>query len=231
MMKTIGQSLTTEERETRQLEKLKKIEKLARLRDSYAVYIMQHLRLILGNRESQEVGFASVEEAYTPATEEVDGERVYLHRAAQMFWAGLDEDGEPVDPTEGDERLSKVMFLQGLRKAGQKVPDPTYLPGGVTTTDIVRERLADKGYGLQLAFSKGKLSVIVIWNHDAWHQRLAKVRAEKAKRVMATPSEPVPVQISLEEYKANKVEAVTAVPTLDDGWCEVPVRKGKVKHV
>jgi hypothetical protein len=77
----------------------------------------------------------------------------------------------------------------------------------------------------------------VIWNHEAWRQRLAKVaeaRAERASAQSRICAEPA--QISLEEYKAEKAKVEIQTPVSvtrpeDDGWNEVTARKGKAKRV
>jgi hypothetical protein len=226
MIKTPVVTETLKEREARKAKREALIKRLAYLRDSYAEYIIRSFLSCINAAKGQGIGYVSVEEAYTPGKETTEtGEKVYLHSATEMFWAGMDEDGSPCDPMVLDERHPKVMFLQGLLRAGQKVPDPTYLPDSLTTIDIVREQLASLGYGVQLAYSESKLSIIVIWDHEAWHKHVAMVEAKfKAAAAAAVPE---PVQMSLSEFQEKK-EKKSAQAKVEDEWIEAkPRRKAK----
>ncbi len=192
--------------EERQATRKACIEHTRALRDSYTGYLIAQFALLADGARKEGWGRVTVEKAFPPSKEE-DAESkklVYVHAAHETHWAGLDEKGAPADPTEGG--VPKVMLLQGPkpRKAdasGRREPNPKDLPGGLTSVD---ERLAAKGYGVQVAYIKGMVNVI--WDHVAWitkQKALTKQREERS-RAYQSDHEVTQGQVSLAEYNAQK---------------------------
>ncbi len=213
-----------------------RIEHTRALRNSYADYLIAQFVLLVAGAREKGWGWVTVEKAFPPS-KEVDAESkqlVYVHEAQETHWAGLDEEGAPADPTEGG--APKVMLLQGPkpRKAdasGRREPNPKDLPDGLTSVDVMRKVLAEKGYGVQVAYIKGMVNVIVIWDHAEWskHQKALTKQREERSRAYQSDREATKGQISYAEYKAQmdakKKPATAAAP--DEEWVEAKPRRGK----
>lgn len=143
--------------------------------------------------------------AVRPPTKETDpdGERFYKYDAALTHWAG-----PGVDPSDGGMPL--VMLLQGAMQRGSKVANPKLLPGGKTSADILRERLAPKKLGVQLVYMpKHGLCVFVIWNHAEWAKFTEQITARK--EVATASRQTASASISVEEHERQQAAKKAAL--------------------
>ena len=182
--------------------------------NSYADYLLESFGGKYDEANEKGYGWVTIEQAYPPSKEEIDGHLVYKHEPSETHWAGVCESGVN-DPTEGG--APKVMLLQGPkpRKAdayGRRDCNPKDLPGGKTSVDILREHVADHGYGVQVAYIKGMVNVIVIWDHAGWkksqdfHQRVRAERTAEHNQVLEEGS----TQVSYADYKSAKAKPKSA---------------------
>ena len=141
--------------------------------------------------------------SWRPPTKEKgeDGQRYYKYDAHLTHFAGLSEDGEPLPAEEGG--IPIAQLLQGVLKRGSRKPDPKALPGGKTSATILAERLADRGYGVQVVFTpKFGICVYVAWDHKEFRKFLKGVQDRKAKA--DAEREKAAGQMSFSEYQAQQ---------------------------
>jgi len=195
---------------------------------SYADYLLESFSTKYDEANEKGYGWVTIEQAYPPSKEEVDGQLVYKHEPEETHWAGVDESGI-IDPTEGG--APKVMLLQGPkhRKAdayGRRDCNPKDLPGGKTSVDILRENVSDHGYGVQVAYIKGMVNVIVIWDHDGWkksqafHTRARAERTAEHQQVLEEGS----TQVSYADYKSAQSKPKPSDAT-EDKWTSAKGRR------
>ena len=149
-------------------------------------------------------GWVTIEQAYPPLTEEVEGVRVYKHESTKTHWSGVDEQGNIIDPTENG--VPKVMLLQGPRSSkpdasGRRDYNPKDLPGGKSTVDIMRESLSLRGYNVNVSYSRGTVNVTVIWDHYNWDRHQEYEQKQRSEHNI--------------QYQKNRVEASTQVSYAD----------------
>jgi len=100
------------------------------------------------------------------------------------------------------------------------------LPGGKTSVDILRENVSDHGYGVQVAYIKGMVNVIVIWDHDGWkksqafHTRARAERTAEHQQVLEEGS----TQVSYADYKSAQSKPKPSDAT-EDKWTSAKGRR------
>lgn len=135
----------------------------------------------------------------------------FRYPATETHWAGLGEDGRPLPSEEGGAPF--VMLFQGPKPRDSKLPDPKLIPGGKTVPMRMKEEFAKAkkgGYDVQCTFSKGELSVWVIWNQADWrkyHDRQSGPRPSRA--AAAVSSAPMKPQMGLDEFRAQQRHRAT----------------------
>lgn len=142
--------------------------------------------------------------------------------AAEVYFSGYDVDtDELADPKKIG--MPQIAIVQGARAPGSNITDPSLLPGGKTSLDLLNE--ADNGHFLEDRYGPGARLITKFVNSKREQRAWIEVRLtvperrhhhHRSSKTSYYPEDeddaPRTQQLSLDEYKAQKAKGLYKTP-------------------